>query len=40
MSNRPCSHLDAIAEIKQPEIRECAQCVKIGAQWVHLRTCQ
>jgi hypothetical protein len=40
MSDRGCSHLDAIASVKQPEIRECAECVKIGAAWVHLRTCQ
>src|SRR6478672_9436041 len=26
--------------IKQPTRHECAECVKIGAQWVHLRTCQ
>jgi hypothetical protein len=40
MSDRGCSHLDAIRSVKQPEIRECVECVKIGAQWVHLRTCQ
>jgi hypothetical protein len=26
--------------IRHPKRRECAECVKIGAQWVHLRTCQ
>jgi uncharacterized UBP type Zn finger protein len=40
MSDRGCSHLDAIDAIKQPQRRECEECVKIGAQWVHLRTCQ
>jgi 3-deoxy-D-manno-octulosonate 8-phosphate phosphatase KdsC-like HAD superfamily phosphatase len=42
MSTRGCSHLDAIAieSIKQPERRECEECVKIGDYWVHLRTCQ
>ena len=35
-----CEHLDAIAEVKHAERRECAECVKIGARWVHLRTCQ
>lgn len=40
MASRGCSHLDAIASIRQPDIRECVECVKIGAQWVHLRTCQ
>ncbi|PYJ68929.1 MAG: hypothetical protein DME76_10720 [Verrucomicrobia bacterium] len=40
MSSRGCSHLDAIASVKQPRRRECEECVKIGATWVHLRTCQ
>ena len=40
MADRGCPHLDAIDSIKQPQLRECAKCVKIGAQWVHLRTCQ
>ena len=35
-----CLHIDAIASIKQPQRRECEECVKIGATWVHLRTCQ
>ena len=40
MSNRGCAHLDAIASVKTPKIRECEECMKIGATWVHLRTCQ
>ena len=40
MSERPCSHLDAITTVKGPARRECAECVKIGSSWVHLRTCQ
>jgi Zn-finger in ubiquitin-hydrolases and other protein len=40
MSNGSCSHLSAITTIKLPDRHECAECVKIGAQWVHLRTCQ
>ena len=40
MADRGCSHLDAIASVKRAEIRECAECVKVGALWVHLRTCQ
>jgi hypothetical protein len=40
MNDRGCSHLDAIEAVKQPQRRECAECVKIGAYWVHLRTCQ
>ena len=35
-----CSHIDAIADIKPARRRECEKCVKIGARWVHLRTCQ
>ena len=35
-----CSHIDAITAIKQPESHECIACVKLGASWVHLRTCQ
>ena len=38
--NAGCSHLDAITSVRQPAVRECAECVKIGAWWVHLRTCQ
>jgi hypothetical protein len=40
MSDRGCSHLNAVESVKQPEIRECTECVKIGAKWLHLRTCQ
>ena len=40
MSNQTCSHMDAIASVKQAERRECAECIKIGAEWMHLRTCQ
>src|SRR2546430_4501620 len=40
MSDRGCSHLDAIISIKHTDRPECAECVKIGAEWVHLRTCQ
>ena len=35
-----CSHIDAITEVKQPERRVCEECTKIGARWMHLRTCQ
>jgi hypothetical protein len=35
-----CAHLEAITEVTQPKKRECEECVKIGASWVHLRTCQ
>ena len=40
VSDRSCSHLSAITSIKRADHRECAECVKIVAQWVHLRTCQ
>jgi hypothetical protein len=40
MSNDTCAHIGAITNVKHAKRRECADCVKIGAQWVHLRTCQ
>ena len=40
MSAQPCAHLAAIGEIKLPQRRVCEECVKTGARWVHLRTCQ
>ena len=40
MSDQTCAHLHAIALVKEPQRRECEECVKIGAHWVHLRTCQ
>jgi uncharacterized UBP type Zn finger protein len=34
-----CSHLDQI-EIEAPEnVAGCEDCLRIGATWVHLRTC-
>jgi hypothetical protein len=35
-----CSHLDNITAVKPPAARRCEECVKTGAGWVHLRTCQ
>ena len=40
MTDETCSHLTAITTVKGPKNRECEECVKIGARWVHLRTCQ
>ena len=40
MSDDICSHLQAINDVKQPTRRACEECSKIGATWVHLRTCQ
>jgi hypothetical protein len=35
-----CSHLDSVTSVKHSATHACAECVKIGAHWVHLRTCQ
>jgi hypothetical protein len=35
-----CAHLSALSEVRQPERRQCAECVQLGSRWVHLRTCQ
>ncbi|HEU4510239.1 MAG TPA: UBP-type zinc finger domain-containing protein [Pyrinomonadaceae bacterium] len=40
MSEQTCKHIDEVDEIKRPKVRQCDECVKIGAVWVHLRTCQ
>lgn len=40
MTTKICKHLSAIHSIKRPQRHECSECVKIGARWVHLRTCQ
>jgi uncharacterized UBP type Zn finger protein len=39
-SPETCEHLQAIKTVKHPKKRVCEECVKTGAQWVHLRTCQ
>ena len=31
---RACTHIDAIAAIKQAERYECDECVKTGSVWV------
>lgn len=38
----PCQHLEDFSEenLKSPESNECAECIKTGDRWVHLRTCQ
>jgi len=33
-----CTHLDQIQNVK-PKTKGCEECLKIGAQWVHLRLC-
>ena len=40
MPERACAHLEAIHAVKHPKRRECEECVKIGSDWVHLRTYQ
>jgi uncharacterized UBP type Zn finger protein len=40
MPHPGCTHIGAIATIKQPQRYECAECVKLASNWVHLRTCQ
>jgi len=40
MAEGTCSHLAAITTIKHPKGQQCDECVKIGSDWVHLRTCQ
>jgi len=40
MSTGACPHIDEISEIKHPTALECAECVKIGSSWMHLRICQ
>ncbi len=40
MSTAACRHIRAVTSVKQPAQRVCEECVRIGGQWVHLRTCQ
>ena len=35
-----CDHIDGIDDIKHAAKRQCESCVRMGARWVHLRTCQ
>jgi hypothetical protein len=35
-----CAHIGEIRKVKRPKRRECEECVKIGSEWAHLRTCQ
>jgi Zn-finger in ubiquitin-hydrolases and other protein len=40
MTARTCTHIDDVKAITRPKTLECAECVKSGDDWVHLRTCQ
>ena len=35
-----CVHIEAVTTMKHGKQRACEECVKMGARWVHLRTCQ
>ena len=35
-----CDHIRAVSTVKHPQRHVCEECVKMNAQWVHLRTCQ
>lgn len=39
MPNELCSHLDEIDEQVAPASMGCAECLKAGDEWVHLRLC-
>ena len=40
MPDAPCPHLAAITTVAPAARYACEACVRIGARWVHLRTCQ
>jgi hypothetical protein len=40
MNGASCAHIEAVKTVKRPNPPECAECVKTGDRWVHLRTCQ
>ncbi|RYG31672.1 hypothetical protein EON81_22370 [bacterium] len=40
MNDKVCEHILALKEVRLPDKLVCEECVKIGARWVHLRTCQ
>ena len=40
MSDRTCTHIQHLGTLLHAKAYECEECVKIGADWVHLRTCQ
>jgi len=35
-----CDHIRGLARVTRPQRHECADCIKVGGEWVHLRTCQ
>jgi uncharacterized UBP type Zn finger protein len=40
MAEGACTHIEAITTVQRAKRRECDECVKIAARWVHLRICQ
>ena len=40
MADKSCAHIGAVKTVKRPKRRQCDECAKLGASWVHLRTCQ
>jgi hypothetical protein len=38
--NEICDHIALIKQLKLPQELVCKECVKMGSDWVHLRTCQ
>jgi 3-deoxy-D-manno-octulosonate 8-phosphate phosphatase KdsC-like HAD superfamily phosphatase len=35
-----CAHLSAITQVKLSNELVCEECIKMGSDWIHLRTCQ
>jgi len=40
MAGDTCAHIAGLGRLKRPTAHVCEECVKMHAQWVHLRTCQ
>ena len=40
MADNGCAHIARVEPIRHARQHVCEECVKIGARWVHLRTCQ
>ena len=35
-----CAHIPPIDTVTPAKLYQCDECVKMGSEWVHLRTCQ
>jgi hypothetical protein len=40
MPDAACEHIAAVDAVNVSETHACEECIKTGARWVHLRTCQ